>query len=248
VEMSWSTFILEIFNFLILVWILKHFLYKPVLNVIERRQSGIRQTLANAEAMSAEAQELQKRNEGQLAEWDLERQQAREALASELEAERARKMEELRADIEQERLKARVTGERQQADTMRRIEEAALGQGARFAARLLEQAAGPELQARLVDMAIDGLSRLPPERTAALRNSYGRTADAIVVEFAYPLPDDQHRRLKQTLAEAIHSDRPWRFERNDDLLAGIRITIDAWVLAANLQDELKGFAELAHGE
>jgi F-type H+-transporting ATPase subunit b len=246
--MSWSTFILEIFNFLILVWILKHFLYKPVLGVIERRQSGIKQTLASAEAMRAEAQELQKRNECRLAEWDLERQQAREALASELEAERARKMAELEADIEQERLKARVTGERQQADTMRRIEETALGQGARFAARLLELAAGPELQARLVEMAIDGLSRLTPERTAALRNSHGRTADAIVVEFAHPLPDDQHGRLKQSLAEAIQSDRPLRFERNDDLLAGIRITIDAWVLAANLQDELKGFAELVHGD
>ena len=155
-EMSWSTFILEIFNFLILVWILKHFLYKPVLGVIERRQSGIRQTLADAEAMRAEAQELQERNEGRLAEWDLERQQAREALASELEDERARKMAKLEADIEQERLKARVTGERQQADTIRRIEEAALGQGARFAARLLEQAAGPELQARLVEDAGQG--------------------------------------------------------------------------------------------
>jgi F-type H+-transporting ATPase subunit b len=248
VEMSWSTFILEIFNFLILVWILKHFLYKPVLGVIERRQSGIKQTLANAEAMRAEAQELQERNEGRLAEWDLERTQAQEALASELEAERARKMAELQADIEQERLKARVAGERQQADTMRRIEEAALGQGARFAARLLEQAAGPELHARLVDMAIDGLSRLPPGRIAALRNSYGRTADEIVVEYAYPLADDQQRRLKQSLAEAIHSDRPLRLEGNDDLQAGIRITIDAWVLAANLQDELKGFAELAHND
>ena len=85
----------------------------------------------------------------------VQQQQAREALASELEAERARKMAKLQADIEQERLKARVTWERQQADTMHRIEEAALGQGARFAARLLEQTAGPELQDRLVEDDVD---------------------------------------------------------------------------------------------
>jgi len=47
-ELSWSTFLLEIINFLVLVWILKHFLYKPVLDVIARRRSGIEKTLADA--------------------------------------------------------------------------------------------------------------------------------------------------------------------------------------------------------
>ena len=32
------------------------------------------------------------------------------------------------------------------------------------------------------------------------------------------------------------------------LLAGVRISIGDWVLGANLQDELKGFMELAHAE
>ena len=38
------------------------------------------------------------------------------------------------------------------------------------------------------------------------------------------------------------------FEQDSELLAGVRITIGAWVLGANLQDELKGFAELAHAD
>ena len=40
-ELNWTTLILEIVNFLILVWILKHFLYRPVLRVIEERRAGI---------------------------------------------------------------------------------------------------------------------------------------------------------------------------------------------------------------
>jgi F-type H+-transporting ATPase subunit b len=35
-----------------------------------------------------------------------------------------------------------------------------------------------------------------------------------------------------------------RFEQDSKLLAGVRINIGAWQLAANLHDELKGFAEL----
>ncbi len=38
-ELNWSTLLLEIVNFLVLVWILKRFLYRPVLQVIEERRS-----------------------------------------------------------------------------------------------------------------------------------------------------------------------------------------------------------------
>ena len=36
-QLNWSTFVLEIINFLILVWVLKRFLYKPVLAAIAQR-------------------------------------------------------------------------------------------------------------------------------------------------------------------------------------------------------------------
>ena len=53
-EMDWSTFILEIINFLILVWILKRFLYRPILEVIARRREGVEKTLSEARARSFE--------------------------------------------------------------------------------------------------------------------------------------------------------------------------------------------------
>ena len=38
-ELDWTTFILEIINFLVLVWILHRFLYQPVMNVIAQRRA-----------------------------------------------------------------------------------------------------------------------------------------------------------------------------------------------------------------
>lgn len=248
VELSWSTFVLEIINFLVLVWILKRFLYKPVLDVIARRRAGIEKTLADAKALQADAERLQEQYQGRLADWDRERQQAREALGRELEAERARKMAELQTTLEQEREKARVAEARRQADAMRKIEETALVQGARFATRLLEQASGPDMEARLVELAITGLTQLPPERIAALRNSHGKAAEAAVVTSAFALADPQRQRLEQALATVAGPDMPLRFEQDSTLLAGVRITIGAWVLGANLRDELKGFTQLAHAD
>jgi len=247
-ELNWTTFVLEIINFLVLVWILKRFLYKPVLDVIARRRAGIEKTLAAAEALQADAESLREQYEGRLADWGRERQQAREALGQEVETERASKMAELQTVLDQEREKAHVTEARHQVDAMRKIEETALMQGARFATRLLEQASGPDTEARLVELVITELTKLPAERIAALRNSYGKMPEAIVVVSAFPLPDDQRQRLKQAMTPIISPNIPLQFEQERELLAGLRITLGARVLGVNLLDELKGFTELAHDE
>jgi F-type H+-transporting ATPase subunit b len=248
VELNWTTFVLEVINFLVLVWILKHFLYKPVLDVIARRRAGIEKTLADAKTHHEEAEKLQQQYEGRLADWEQERQQARNKLAEEIEAERANKLTKLQAELEQQREKTRVAEARRQADAMRNIEETALEQGARFATRLLEQAAGPETETRLIELAIDELKHLPDDRVAALRNSFAQTEEVIMVVTAYPLADQQRQSLEQVLIKIASPDIPLRFEENSELVAGIRITIGAWILGANLQDELAGFRELAHDQ
>lgn len=247
-ELNWSTVVLEILNFLILVWILKRFLYQPVLDVITRRQVGIEKTLADAETRQAEAVKLQQQYEGRLAEWDRERQQARAALSRELDAERNRKLAELQTALEQEQEKVRVADARRQTDTLRKLEETALRHAARFTTQLLKQATGPELEARLADLAITGLTALPAKRIADLRNSNGKPPEAIRVTSAFPLADDQRQRLEQTLASVAGPDIAQHFEQDSALLAGVRIAIGPWVLGVNLQDELQGFMDLAHAE
>jgi F-type H+-transporting ATPase subunit b len=66
-ELNWSTFVLEIINFLVLVWILQRLLYKPVLAVIARRRAGIEKTLADAKHLQAEAERLKAQYESRLA-------------------------------------------------------------------------------------------------------------------------------------------------------------------------------------
>jgi len=243
-ELNWSTFVLEIINFLVLVWILKRFLYRPVLEVIARRQAGIDKTLNDAKSIRSEAEKLQQQYEGRLASWAQEREQARESLVTELDAERAGRMKQLESELGQEREKSRVVEARRQADIERDLEIAALSQGARFASRLLEQAAGPDLQLRLVEMLLKDLNEVPGDRTEALRTRYGKAPDTIDVASAFPIPDDQRKRLEKALKKLVSPDVSLRYRQNEALLAGLRIVIGAWVLGANVLDELKGFAEL----
>jgi F-type H+-transporting ATPase subunit b len=129
---------------------------------------------------------------------------------------------------------------------MRAIEHDALQQGAVFASRLLGQACGPELEKQLMDVLLDELGRLSEEQTGALRQQWGETPERIEVGSAYPLSDAQRQHLESALRQASGLDVPIDYVRDEELLAGLRIVIGAWVLAANVRDELRGFTEFAH--
>jgi F-type H+-transporting ATPase subunit b len=245
-ELNWSTFLLEIINFLILVWILKHFFYKPVLNVIARRRRSIEKSLNDANTLHEDAEALRVQYENRLAEWEKERQAARTSLVKEIETERAQQLEALRATLGKERKKARVIEQRRLETNRLRTEEMALAQGAQFATRLLSVAAGPELEQRLLDLLLKELTALPPKQLSTLRAAAGKTADRILVASTYPLNDATRLSLENTLASVLEVTTPFHFEQDKELLAGLRVTMGSWVLRANLQDELKSFAELAH--
>ena len=246
-ELNWSTFVLEIINFLILVWILKRFLYKPVLDVIARRRAGIEQTLAEAKNLHEDAEALREQYEHRLQDWEQERQQARDALQAEMGKERSRLTQELLTSLGQEQEKARVSEQRRLQLAISKSEEIALTQGAQFATRLLESVLGPETEARFLQLLIDDLGQLSPERLDALRASWGEMPNEIHIASAYPLTESQRQTLEQALKEMTQLSLPFRYEQDDTLLAGLCINIGTWMLGMNVRDELKGFVELAHG-
>lgn len=244
-ELSWSTFVLELVNFVVLVWILKHFLYKPVLAIIAKRRSDVEKSLSDAKARQDEAEKLQRQYENRLADWATEKKDAHASLAREMDEQRARRLSELRATLEEERRKAQAAEDRRLADLHEAAEHEALELGAKFAARLLGQSATPELQARLLELLLNELETLPPERvpafSAADRSAPGRT----VVTSAFPLPEPQRKRLHDVLTRMVHAEVPVEFTVDPQLLAGLRIAFGSAMLGLNLLDELSGFVRLS---
>lgn len=245
-ELNWSTFLLEILNFLVLLWILKRFFYKPVLDTIARRRAAIEKTLANARALSEDAQSLKSRYENRLAEWEQEKEAGRENLRRELAKERERQLAALTTELEKEREKARVLDERRQADCLHKYQEMCLDQGARFVSRLVSDLTGPELEARLYDLVLKQLEDLPPAQLDAIRRALEEDTDRVTVASAYTLDEDRRTLLAEKLGAVVGIPITCRFSEDASLMAGLRITMGAWILHANLQDELKSFTESIH--
>ncbi len=245
-EFNLSTFVLEIINFLILVWILQRLFYKPLLEVIAKRKQSIDQSVAEAKTMQQQAEEQRSLYENRQKLWEQEKQAALATLRQQLEAERRTQLEQLNADLEQERQKAKVTLSRQQQELQQQAEKQALQNGARFAGMILQQSASPELEARLCALLIEHLMTLPEACRLCLQMLDTKKSVPIKITSAYPLPLELRQQLEQKLDSLITSHLNFQYQQDAELIAGLRIDIGAWVLNANLQHELIGFTEIAN--
>lgn len=245
-ELSWSTFLLEIVNFLVLVWILKRFLYKPVVDVIARRREKIEQTLEAAEEKRRTGEALRAQYENRLADWEREKEAARTEFQRDIEQERVSRLEALTNELEAERRKREVVAEREHRESERRLENQALALAAGFAARLLTRVAGPELERKLVEVLQEELPGLSADRRRNLEQALCQKSAPIEVTSAYPLDAAGRGKLEQALADLAGRRVTCRYRQDSRLVAGARLRVGAWVLHANLQDELSGFTGAGH--
>jgi F-type H+-transporting ATPase subunit b len=245
-EFNVSTFILEIINFLILIWILQRLFYNPLLEVIAKRKQLIDQSLADAKTMQQQAEEQRSFYENRQKLWDQEKQAALNTLHQQIDIERKAQMAQLDTELEQERQKINVTLQRQQKELQQQAEKQALQNGARFAGMLLKQSANPELEARLFELLLDNLKSLPEACTLCLQMFGSKKSVPIKIASAYPLTAEKRQHLEQKLGSLINSQINFQYHQDNELIAGIRMDIGAWVLNANLQHELIGFAEIAN--
>ncbi len=244
-DFDWVTFALEIVNFLILVWILKRFLYQPVLQTIARRKAAIDQTLTDAHAKISNAEALERQYRDRLGEWEKEKQALRTQVEEEINATRARKMAALEETLGQEREKHHLLDQREMDEWQRRTEDAAVAQGAQFSAKLLSRLAGPELEARLVAIALEDVKQFSEAQLQALRAACRDGNASMTVTSAFPLAEPNRRALVQGFTEATQAQLSGKFAEEPRLLAGLRVSIGSWVLHANLLDELKFFSDVA---
>jgi F-type H+-transporting ATPase subunit b len=244
VELNWTTVILEMVNFLVLVWILKRFLYRPVLQVIEQRRARIQTSLDEARERQQQADALRRQYEGRLADWQAEKQGAREALQQETEHQRKQALQALEASLAEAREKDQVVEQRRQQELEQHMAREALELGARFASRLLQGLAGPELEARILDLLGSELAQMSAPQRKSLQRAL-QLSQPIRVESAHPLNDQQRQVLVRSLRQLLGDGLDCSFHEQPALIAGLRMSVGDWLLEANLRDELRAFVDTA---
>jgi F-type H+-transporting ATPase subunit b len=224
VRIDWFTFFAQILNFVILVFLLKRFLYRPVMDAIARREAEIRGRLEEAhgreEAAEAESERLREARE--------EMDSRRSELLREAEQEAEERRHELAGEIRRHAAKVRedwhASLQRQRDTFLEELRRRIARETYALTARVLRDLADAELEDRAMGVflqrvrALDGAER--DEFLAALERSGGR----IDVSSAFPMTSERRAGIERVILDwAGSSGAQLHFEEDPELALGIEM-------------------------
>ena len=249
---DWFTVGAQTLNFLLLVWLMQRFLYKPVLRAIDARAKRIAASLAEADQKMAEAQkehdEFRRRNE----EFDRQRATLLDQMTDEVEAKRSRLLNEARQAADELNSK-QMEALRTEARNLRlAISRKAQQEVFDIARKTLSDLASVSLEERMTDAFIRHLVALSDVDKAELKTAFKDEAGTAVVRSAFPLPMSQQAAITSAFTDILKADIPLRFETAKDLVSGIDLTANgrkiSWNIAAYLQSLETGLFDLLDGK
>lgn len=249
-QFDWFTFVAQLINFALLIWLLRRFLFKPIAKAMSARESALAERYQQAEETTQKAQQ-----EAQI--WR-EKHHEIEAKAAEMLSEAATRAEQLRkqmvlearAEVESMQDRWYTALQQEQTQFQEMLRERIGDQVLAITRRALSDLANVKLEHQIVEQFLHRLQTLDHDQKNALIQAAQQSEQAVIVRSTFTLPEDQRQRLTNTLTDLLGGTIQLQFERPPDLLCGIEVQVHghriAWSLhqyVAALDDHLlDGFA------
>jgi F-type H+-transporting ATPase subunit b len=245
---DWFTVGAQALNFLILVWLMKRFLYKPILHAIDEREKRIAAELADADAKEAKAQkerdEFQRKNE----EFDQQRAALLSKATDEAQAERQRLLDDARKAADNLSAKRQETLRNDAHNLNQAISRRAQKEVFAIARKALTDLATTSLEERLGEVFTRRVREMDGQTKAGIAEALKTASEPVFVRSAFDLPAEQRTAIQNALNETFSAEIHIRFETAPDLISGIELTTNgqkvAWSIADYLASMEKGVDEL----
>jgi F-type H+-transporting ATPase subunit b len=235
---DWFTVAAQAINFLILVWLLKRFLYQPILRAIDEREKGIAVLLADAEEKKAEAQKvcanLQHKNEA----FDQERASLMKVATDKAQAERQRLLDEARKEADALRAKRQEALRNEQRNLGREITRWTQQEVFAITRKTLADLANTSLEARMGEVLVERLRALAGAAKEQLASALKTSPQPARVRSAFDLFPDQHAAIQKALNEIFAADIHVQFETAPELVSGIELSANGQKVAWSIADYL----------
>lgn len=223
-RIDWFTFVAQILNFVILVFLLKRFLYQPVLGAIARREEGIRSRLEEAqrreEAAESEGRRLRERHE--------ELESKRTELLNEAEREAEERRRELAAETRLHATKVRedwrASLQRQRDTFLEELRRRVGRETYTLASRVLRDLADAELEDRAIAVFLQRVRALVGDERDEFLRALERSGGRIVISSAFAMTPERRLDIEGAIRDwADSSDAELHFEEDHELALGVEM-------------------------
>jgi len=245
-HIDWWTLALQAVNFLVLVWLLWRFLYRPVKAVIERRKALAEEAFAEARKAEEAAAEARRALDAERAALEGERQSLAKSMHETLEAERGRVLEQARRDGDELIAAARAAVAEERDAALTAVRGQVVDLAAELAATLLAKAGAGALDDLFLEKIEDQFRALPDDERNRL---VAAAADGarLTVATANPLAAEVQARWRDRLGACLGAAPPIDFATDPALVGGAEVRFPHARLRFAWADQLEHAKALLSG-
>ncbi|MEZ4962362.1 MAG: F0F1 ATP synthase subunit delta [Saprospiraceae bacterium] len=239
---DWFTVIAQIVNFLILVYLLKRFLYKPILNAIDEREQRIASQLEDAAKQKADAtkereqfehlnQDLNEKKETLLKEAQTTAETERQRLLDKAKKEYSSLRKNLHESLDAE--KTSLNGE-----LRRRTQQEVFD----ISRKVLTDLAGTTLEGQIARVFLQKLNSLGKDEADQLRSSF-KTMEPLTVRSAFDLSPEQQSAFAEAIKKLLGDGAQVQFRTSPEEVGGIELSAGGYKIAWTIAEYLDGLEQ-----
>jgi F-type H+-transporting ATPase subunit b len=239
-NINWFTVIAQAINFIILVWLLKRFLYKPILNAIAEREKKITAQIKDADdkkAVAAKEQaDFKKRND----DFDAQKKTLTDKAVADANAQRDKLVEGAKNDANTLRDKLeKALKEKQEAEALASADKTQQHVFA-ITKKVLKEMASSSLEEQSVNTFIKRLHALNEDEKEKFITAFKSNANTILVRSAFDLSAPQQAAMTDAVNETLNTKTTLQFTTTADLISGIELSTNGYKLAWSFAEYLNG--------
>ncbi len=239
---DWFTVLAQIVNFLILLWLLKRFLYKPVLDAIDAREKRIADLLNDTQQHEQQVEQQQKALTDKNAAFATERSELLEQAKAEAESVKQQMLDTASHEVAEQRQQWLAGLQKEQQNLEHDISQRTQHEVFHVARKALQDLSGIELEAQITQVFIKQLLQLSPTQREqfAVNAAADSGQSEFIIRSAMPLSEASQNALQQAVKETFSVEPSLRFEVDDSLVSGIDMTAGGHKFSWNIDHYLSG--------
>lgn len=255
---DWFTVTAQIINFLILVWLLKRFLYQPILDGIDAREHKISSVLSNAETQKKSAEDLEAQYKEKLTNIDAERSTIIELAKAEAQKATLAALQDAKAQADALSIKRTNALNTEIQILQNEVIDKSVKEVFALSRKVISELADQQLQDKMFDKLLSHLNALNEEQYDGLYQAINKNQGHATVRSIAPLSQPQCEHLKACLEDILTNQASQRateqtsgdsltitlnLEVDPQLIAGLALSFGGWKLNWSANEML---SELQH--
>ncbi|MCA9040126.1 MAG: hypothetical protein KDA65_07265 [Planctomycetaceae bacterium] len=242
-SIDWFTFTAQIINFLILVWLLSHFLYRPIINAMNDRQEQLvaehnKAISAQQEAETVAATYRQKTDELAHAKDELLAEAGKEILQW-----KENHLHRARTEVDDAKTEWYHSLKREKEAFIREVRLLMANHVQQMSRRVLSEIANTEMQKGVIKTFMKNIGQIDEQQKCQLVSLLETSRHRVLVETAFPLDQSDRDLVTQFLHDFLGSEVGIDFEISTELICGMELHVAGYKIAWNINEPLEELEE-----